>query len=116
MIKTASEINASMPNFVVKKIENIIKKNRNLIVSYKVLVLGLTYKKNIDDIRESPSLEIMKSLQNKGFKIFYNDPFISRELQKELLNQGMEFIEINKSNLSKFDFVILLTMMTSIIK
>ena len=109
LIKTAGKINASMPNFVVKKIENILKKNRNLIVSYKVLVLGLTYKKNIDDIRESPSFEIMKALQNKGFKIFYNDPFISLELQKELLNKGLEFIEINKSNLSKFDFVILVT-------
>ena len=109
LIKIAGKINASMPNFVVKKIENILKKNKKFIKSSAVLILGLTYKKNIDDIRESPSLEIIKLLQNKGFEIFYNDPFISIELQNKLLTQDIKFIEINRSNLNKFDFVILVT-------
>ena len=109
LIKVAGKINASMPNYVVKKVENIHKINGNNIKGSEILILGLTYKKNIDDIRESPSLEIIKILQNKGFKIFYNDPFISKEFQNKLLNQDIKFIEINESNLKKFEFVILVT-------
>ena len=109
LIKIAGKINASMPNFVVKKIENILKKKEKFIKDYEILILGLTYKRNIDDIRESPSLEIIKLLQNKGFKIFYNDPFISKELNNQLLSQGIKFLDINESNLKKLDFVILVT-------
>ena len=109
LIKIAGKINASMPNFVVKKIENTLKKKEKFIKDYEILILGLTYKKNIDDIRESPSLEIIKLLQNKGFKIFYNDPYISKELNNQLLSQGIKFLDINESNLKKLDFVILVT-------
>ncbi|NMS31773.1 UDP binding domain-containing protein, partial [Vibrio parahaemolyticus] len=73
-IELAGEINHYMPQWVVGKVADALNERGRAIKGSKILVLGLAYKKNIDDTRESPSVEIMDLLQAKGAEIAYSDP------------------------------------------
>ena len=75
MIELASEINAEMPAFVVRKVADALNEDRKPLNGSRVLVLGIAYKKDIDDLRESPALEIIQLLQDKGAEVAYHDPF-----------------------------------------
>lgn len=75
MIELASEINSEMPQFVVRKVSDALNESRKPLNGSKVLVLGVAYKKDINDLRESPALEIMRLLQEKGADVCYHDPF-----------------------------------------
>jgi UDP-N-acetyl-D-glucosamine dehydrogenase len=75
MIELASEINAEMPHFVVRKVVDALNEDRKALNGSRVLVLGIAYKKDIDDLRESPALEIIQLLQEKGAVVSYHDPF-----------------------------------------
>jgi UDP-N-acetyl-D-glucosamine dehydrogenase len=75
MIELSSEINAEMPAFVVRKISDALNDERKAVNGSRVLVLGVAYKKDIDDLRESPAIEIMHLLQEKGADVAYHDPF-----------------------------------------
>ena len=75
MIELASEINSEMPAFVVQKVSDALNEERKALNGSRVLVLGVAYKREIDDLRESPALEIMRLLQEKGAEIRYHDPF-----------------------------------------
>lgn len=107
-IKLAEKVNSNVP----LKIVNYIKKNfKNKNKKKKILVVGLAYKKNVDDYRESPSLNIIRRLKNIGYSVFYHDKYIpkitdNREY-KELV--GLKSIELSKKNYKKFDLTILLT-------
>lgn len=74
-IELAGEINSAMPYHVVASVTKALNQRRQAINGAKVLVLGLSYKKDIDDLRESPSLTIIELLQNEGAAVSYNDPF-----------------------------------------
>ena len=65
-----------MPHFVVDKIADALNRHRKPLNGSTVLVLGLTYKRDIDDIRESPSLDVMALLQAKGARVRYADPYV----------------------------------------
>ncbi len=108
-IELAGEINASMPKYVLEKIFNALNERSKSIKNSKILVLGLSYKKNIDDIRESPSLEIIDLLLKKGAIVKYNDPFIPKMPRVRMYNLQIDSIEINKNILNSFDCVLLLT-------
>jgi UDP-N-acetyl-D-glucosamine dehydrogenase len=75
MIELASEINTEMPAYVVNKVADVLNGDGLAISRAKVLVLGIAYKRDIDDLRESPALEIIQQLQAKGAKVSYHDPF-----------------------------------------
>jgi UDP-N-acetyl-D-glucosamine dehydrogenase len=75
LIELASEINAEMPAFVVRKVAEALNHDRRAINGSRVLVLGVAYKKNVDDLRESPAFEIMRLLQNQGADVSYHDPY-----------------------------------------
>lgn len=75
MIELASEINAEMPAFVVRKIGDALNEARMSINGSRILLLGVAYKKDIDDLRESPALEILRMLQERGANLRYHDPF-----------------------------------------
>ena len=82
-IKLSEEINFSMPNFVVSRIKNIFE-NLN-ITNPKILILGLAYKPNVSDIRESPSIDIMTLLNEENIKFQYNDPMVkSVEIERQI--------------------------------
>src|SRR5215208_832478 len=75
-IDLASEINSSMPDFVVEKISHALNEERKAVNGSRVLVLGVAYKKNIDDMRESPALDVIRLLQGKGATVAFYDPYI----------------------------------------
>ena len=74
MIELASEINAEMPQFVAQKVADALNEVAKAVRGSRVLVLGVAYKKDIDDLRESPALEIIRLLQGRGAELRYHDP------------------------------------------
>ena len=98
-LSLAREINNNMPNYTVQLLENELKKLEKSIKDAKVGVLGLAYKANVDDIRESPSAEIVETLKNKGAEVFVFDPNVKKE------SNVRDFDEL----LSKSDYIVLAT-------
>jgi len=77
-IDLASEINTSMPRFAVSKVQDALNLHSKPLNGSKVLVLGMAYKPDIDDVRESPSIDVIRLLQAKGANVEYHDPYIPR--------------------------------------
>ena len=77
-IELAGEINRGMPNWVVNKVQDCLNEYSKSVNGSKVLILGLAYKPDVDDMRESPSLELIKLLEEKGATVEYHDPFITK--------------------------------------
>ena len=77
MIELASEINGEMPTFVVRKAADALNQRGKALNDARVLVLGVAYKRDIDDLRESPALDVMRLLQEKGADVAYHDPHCS---------------------------------------
>jgi UDP-N-acetyl-D-glucosamine dehydrogenase len=75
-IELAGEVNTSMPAWIVGKVEDALRKSGKTLDQADILILGIAYKKNIDDMRESPAVAIMELLQQAGSKIAYSDPFV----------------------------------------
>ncbi len=75
-IDLASEINSAMPDYVVEKVARALNDVRKPVAGSRVLVLGVAYKKNIDDVRESPALDVMRILEEQGAEVSYSDPFV----------------------------------------
>ena len=103
-IKLSEEINFSMPNFVVSRIKNIFE-NLN-ITNPKILILGLAYKPNVSDIRESPSIDIMTLLNEENIKFQYNDPMVK---SIEIEGQTYKSKDINNELLKNTDLAIIST-------
>ncbi len=76
-IELAGYINGQMPHFVVDKIQNALNEHEKSLKGSRVHILGMAYKKDIDDVRESPGLDIMHLLMQRGAKVSYTDPFIA---------------------------------------
>ena len=112
-IELAGEINSHMPYRVVERALMILKNKSIDLKKAKILILGIAYKKDVDDIRESPSLIIMDLLEEKGPTVDYSDPFIASFPNTRKYNFERDSIEINKQNLQKYDLVILCTDHTS---
>ena len=75
-IELAGEVNSAMPQWVVGKVADALNERRKAIKGSRILVLGIAYKKNVDDMRESPAVEIMELLREKGAEIAYSDPHV----------------------------------------
>ena len=108
-IELAGEINTSMPSWVISKTVDALNDRGKALKGSKVLILGIAYKKNVDDMRESPSVEIMELLQVKGALISYSDPHVPifpkmREHRFELSS-----IDLTPKELVKYDVVLLAT-------
>ena len=76
-IDLASEINSEMPHFVRDKVCEVLNRNHQSLNGSSILLLGVAYKKDIDDVRESPALDVMNLLQHKGAEVKYHDPYVS---------------------------------------
>ena len=103
-ISIAGKINRSIPQWIVKNMLSKLK-SKNL----KILILGVSYKKNIEDDRESPTFNIMKILKSKKIKFEYNDPYFSKLRKSREFDFKKKSILLNKNNLKKFNAVILVT-------
>ncbi len=104
-IKLAGKINSKIPQWTVKKVFEILKYKKNI----KILLLGISYKKNIDDDRESPSFEFMKILKRKKINFDYNDPYFPKIRKGRNFHDNKKSIKLSKKNLQKYSAVILLT-------
>jgi UDP-N-acetyl-D-glucosamine dehydrogenase len=113
-IELAGEINTFMPYYVREKTVTALNERGKSIKGAKVLVLGLAYKKDIDDSRESPSLKIISLLLAKGAKVSYNDPYILK-LAGHREYPGMELtsVPLTPALLRKSDAVVISTDHTS---
>jgi UDP-N-acetyl-D-glucosamine dehydrogenase len=112
MIELASEINAEMPHFVVRKVADALNEESKAVRGSRVLVLGVAYKKDIDDLRESPALEIMRLLQEKGARVSYHDPFcpeIADEPHMPLRELPMRSVALTEEVLRASDCVVVVT-------
>ncbi|HRF95639.1 MAG TPA: UDP binding domain-containing protein, partial [Aggregatilineales bacterium] len=76
-IQTADEINSAMPAYVVDKVMHALNDDRKALNGATVLILGVAYKRDIDDVRESPALEVYHLLESKGATVSYHDPHIA---------------------------------------
>ena len=108
-IELAGEINNSMPSYVMKKIGRALNDKGITISRAKILVLGIAYKKNVDDMRESPSVFLMEKLQKRGADISYSDPHVPTFPEMREHSFDLSSIEITPSNLDSFDCVVLAT-------
>ena len=106
-IELAGEINTAMPTHICTAIANALNSQRKAINGSKIMVLGAAYKKDIDDLRESPSLTIIELLRKAGADVSYNDPYIpvigrGRHYDLEMQSTGLE-------QMGKFDCVVIVT-------
>ena len=108
-IELAGEINTYMPTYVVERTNEALNMRTKSIKGSKLLILGITYKKNVDDTRESPAIEIINLLRKKGSFVDYSDPYFSKFPSNRKLKLNLESKDINKENLKKYDAVILIT-------
>lgn len=105
-IELASEINSEMPYFVVDKVREALNRQRKAVNGATVLLLGVAYKRDIDDVRESPALDVLKLLLEDGASVSYHDPFVS-ELHEEGVD--LESIDLTDAALTGADAVVILT-------
>ena len=108
-IELAGEINHSMPNYVVDKISETLNLRGKCLKNSKILILGICYKKNVDDMRESPSVEIMKILEKREASISYSDPFFKKYPSMSKSNFNLQSVDINSEILKSFDAVLIAT-------
>ncbi|MFA4888429.1 MAG: nucleotide sugar dehydrogenase [Candidatus Omnitrophota bacterium] len=105
-IKLASDITSSMPQYVIERLSAILNNASVSFKQAKVLVIGVTYKKDVLDLRKSPALEIIEILQNKGVLVSYHDPLIPY-LKFERIN--LKSVSLSKARLADFDCAIIAT-------
>ena len=108
-IELAGEVNTSMPAWVVGKTADALNKLGKPINRSKILVLGIAYKKNVDDIRESPAAELMRLLTEKGAIVEYSDPHISVFPKMRKYHFNLSSIPLSSDILRTFDCVLIAT-------
>ena len=105
-IELSGEINSYMPDYVVTKINQVISQNNKKINGSKILILGVSYKKDSPDTRETPSIKIVNNLKKQGFNVFVSDKFCSRFYLKK---NDLKNVILNDKNISNFDCVVIVT-------
>lgn len=108
-IELSGEVNRAMPEYVVGKLTDGLNSSKKAVKGSRILILGIAYKKNVDDMRESPAVEIMEMLVNKGAEIAYSDPHVSifPKMREHRFNLKSE--PLNEETLKTFDAVIITT-------
>jgi UDP-N-acetyl-D-glucosamine dehydrogenase len=108
-IELAGEVNVSMPKYVMGKISFALDQSEKDIAKCRILLLGLAYKKNVDDDRESVTFEIMEMLEQKGAEVEYNDPYIPTIKPRREYKQFIGKQSISLEMLNSYDLTVILT-------
>jgi UDP-N-acetyl-D-glucosamine dehydrogenase len=108
-IELAGEINTHMPYYVVQRVMEALNERGKALKSARVLVLGIAYKKDIDDMRESPSFHIIELLQKKGAMVDYNDPYVPKLPKLRDHDLSMNSVKLTEDVLSSYDCVLIVT-------
>jgi UDP-N-acetyl-D-glucosamine dehydrogenase len=108
-IELAGEINGQMVEWVMGKISYALNLTCKSINCSRILIVGLAYKKNVDDSRESPSIEIFHTLSNQGAKVDYHDPFLKNFPKNRRHNFDITSIELSSQTIAEYDCVVIAT-------
>ena len=108
-IELAGEVNVGMPKYVIDKLMYALNWRGKALKGSKILILGLAYKKDIDDVRESPSLELIELLRYRGAKVDYNDPHVPRTHKMREHNLKMASKKVTAAMLGRYDAVLIST-------
>jgi UDP-N-acetyl-D-glucosamine dehydrogenase len=108
-IELAGEVNHAMPDYVVSRVEEALVARDKGLAGASVLILGVAYKRDIDDDRESPAFRIMELLGNKGAILTYHDPFVPVLRRSRRYDFGLESIPLTAESLAAADAVIIVT-------
>ena len=105
-IDLASEINSQMPAYVVEKVTEALNEDRKAVNGSRVLVVGVAYKPDIDDIRESPALDVMRLLEQHGAEVIFHDPFIAKYREDGHTHAG---VDLTPAEIERADAVVIVT-------
>ena len=108
-IELAGEVNRDMPRWVVGKVADGLNSASKAINGSRILMLGIAYKKNLDDTRESPAVELMSLLQEKGAIVAYSDPHVPTFPTKRDYHFDLESVPLTAENLAAYDCVVIAT-------
>lgn len=108
-IELAGEINSSMPDYVLKKIADALNERQKSVKGSRVLVLGISYKKNIDDMRESPSVFLMERLRDNGAVIDYTDPHVPVFPKMREHRFDLKSVVLDAKTIASYDCVVVAT-------
>jgi UDP-N-acetyl-D-glucosamine dehydrogenase len=109
-IELAGEVNTAMPYHVVEAVASAMNDRQKALKGSRVLVLGVAYKKDVDDLRESPTLKIMQLLIERGTSLDYNDPYFPQlHKMRHYDYANMRSVELTPGNLSAYDCVVIAT-------
>lgn len=104
LIETAGEINDFMPEFVVDNAMKLLNGHKKSLNGSKVLLMGVAYKKDIDDMRESPALKVIEHLEKNGAEVLYNDPYVP-----EMKHNGKQYVSVEWQTAIKDADIVLIT-------
>jgi UDP-N-acetyl-D-glucosamine dehydrogenase len=105
-IELAADINEHMPYYVVSRISDAINSKGKSLHGAKVLVLGVAYKRDVEDVRESPSLKLIELLREKGATVSYNDPYVA---SVRISENNLRSVELTDAQLASADCVVIAT-------
>ena len=108
-IELAGEVNSSMPKWVVGKVTEALNERKKSLKGSKVLVLGIAYKKNVDDVRESPGVEIMELLVEKGAEVDYSDPHVPLFPKMRKHYFAKSSVALSSDTIAGYDLILLAT-------
>lgn len=108
-IELAGEVNGAMPAYVVQKISQALNQHRKPLNGSKVLVLGIAYKKNVDDMRESPSVVIMEQLVGQGAIVDYHDEFVPVFPKMRKHSFDLRSVPLHEGTIKEYDCVLIAT-------
>ena len=105
-IKLASDINSNMPRYIATRLEEILHKNKKKLGGSRILIIGVTYKKDVKDLRQSPSIDLIDILQSRKAHVFYHDPYIPF---LKINGVDLKSINLTKENINRFTCVVIVT-------
>jgi UDP-N-acetyl-D-glucosamine dehydrogenase len=108
-IELSGEVNTSMPHYVVTRLMEALNEEGKPVKGSRVLVLGAAYKKDVDDIRESPTIKLIELLHERGAVVDYNDPFIPQIKPGRHHSLTMDSVELTPETLASYDCVLVST-------
>jgi UDP-N-acetyl-D-glucosamine dehydrogenase len=108
-IQLSGVVNSTMPKWIINKIMENFKKRKLSLKKTKILVLGIAFKKNVSDTRESPGVKLIKLLKKKCLEVHYSDPHVPIFPKMRKYSYNLKSVNINASNLKKYDLVLITT-------